>query len=299
VSVSQAIPGSEPPFDDSRRLTGANPYFVGCGAAMEALGPRAQDPEALRTWRMCVNAMRVLLCWPPAEAQARSHASGATLAFSAPVDQLFAATELNEWAWCVAAGYGGFHAPGHPAAFDEVRALDTLRRFASAEARPDVIALLDAAAGRDVPTLLDDDALTVGLGARGITYPLDALPASPDALPWSTLGVIPAALVTGSNGKTTTVRLIAAMLRAHGLRTAHSCTDGLFVGDTAQIERLEAGDYSGPAGARLLLRRNDVEAAVLETARGGLLRRGLALAKADVAVVTNISEDHFGEYGVQ
>ena len=296
--MSPALPASEPPFDDSRRLTGANPYFAGCGAAMEALGPRAQDPEALRRWRTCVNAMRVLLCWPPAEALARAHASGATLAFPAPADLLYAATELNEWAWCVAAGYAGFHAPGHPAAFDEVRAMDTLRHFAAAEARPDVIALLDAAAAHGVPTLLDDDALTVGLGVHGVTYPLDALPPSPDTVPWPTLGRIPAALVTGSNGKTTTVRLIAAMLRAHGLRTAHSCTDGLFVGDTAQIERLEAGDYSGPTGARQLLRRTDVEAAVLETARGGLLRRGLALAKADVAVVTNISEDHFGEYGV-
>lgn len=296
--MSPALSASEPPFDDSRRLTGANPYFAGCGAAMEALGPRARDPEALRTWRTCVEAMRVLFGWPPAEALARAHASGATLAFPAPVDQLFAATELNEWAWCVAAGYDRFHAPGHPAAFDEARAEDTLRRFAAAEARPDVIALLDAAAAHGVPTLLDDDALSIGLGVHGVTYALDALPTTPDAVSWPRLGTIPAALVTGSNGKTTTVRLIAAMLRAHGLRTAHSCTDGLFVGDTAHIERLEAGDYSGPAGARQLLRRADVEAAVLETARGGLLRRGLALAQADVAVVTNLSEDHFGEYGV-
>ena len=136
----------------------------------------------------------------------------------------------------------------------------------------------------------------------GSTWPIDALP-SIDDVPWSVLGAIPTAVVTGSNGKTTTVRLIAAMLRAQGLRTAHSCTDGLFVGGGAadravEVERLESGDYSGPTGARQLLRRTDVQAAVLETARGGLLRRGLALADVDVAVVTNISADHFGEYGV-
>ncbi len=296
--MPQAIPDSEPPFDDSRRLTGPNPYFAGCGAAMEALGPRARDMTALMSWLTRVQGMRHTLGWPFVAIDGRVHASGASLAFPAPVDHLFTATEINEWAWCAAAGYTDFHAPGHPAAFDDALAEDTLRRFAAAEARPDVVALIDAAAERDVPTLLDDDALSVGLGMRSVTYPLDALPASADELPWPTLGAIPAALVTGSNGKTTTVRLIAAMLRAHGLRTAHSCTDGLFVGDTAHIERLEAGDYSGPAGARQLLRRTDVEAAVLETARGGLLRRGLALAKADVAVVTNISEDHFGEYGV-
>jgi UDP-N-acetylmuramyl tripeptide synthase len=137
------------------------------------------------------------------------------------------------------------------------------------------------------------------LGEHSRTWPLSALPSS-DAVPWPLLGRIPTALVTGSNGKTTTVRTLAAILRAHALRTAHSCTDGLFVGDggSEHLERLESGDYSGPAGARQLLRRTDVEAAVLETARGGMLRRGLALAEADVAVVTNISADHFGEYGI-
>ena len=59
------------------------------------------------------------------------------------------------------------------------------------------------------------------------------------------------------------------------------------------------GDYSGPAGARVVLRRSDVTLAVLETARGGILRRGLAVARADVAVVTNVSADHFGEYGIE
>jgi UDP-N-acetylmuramyl tripeptide synthase len=68
----------------------------------------------------------------------------------------------------------------------------------------------------------------------------------------------------------------------------------VFVGDSA----LETGDYSGPAGARRVLREPSVEAALLETARGGILRRGLAVTSADVAVVTNVSADHFGEYGI-
>ena len=63
-------------------------------------------------------------------------------------------------------------------------------------------------------------------------------------------------------------------------------------------ERVGEGDFSGPAGARVVLRDGRVEAAVLETARGGILRRGLAVDRADVAVVTNISADHFGEYGI-
>ena len=68
----------------------------------------------------------------------------------------------------------------------------------------------------------------------------------------------------------------------------------MFIGE----ETLAAGDYSGPAGARLVMRDRRTEAAILEAARGGILRRGLAVSHADVALVTNISSDHFGEYGI-
>jgi len=108
------------------------------------------------------------------------------------------------------------------------------------------------------------------------------------------VGNIPVALVTGSNGKTTTVRLLAACARRHGWQTAFSCTDGVFIGS----EPVATGDYSGPSGARLALRDARTQAAILETARGGILRRGIAVSGADVAVVTNVSSDHFGEYGI-
>ena len=105
---------------------------------------------------------------------------------------------------------------------------------------------------------------------------------------------MPTALVTGTNGKTTVVRLLAACAAAAGRTTGYCCTDGVFVAG----EALGTGDYSGPAGARRVLRDARVQTAVLETARGGILRRGLAVARADVAVITSIAADHFGEYGV-
>ncbi len=105
---------------------------------------------------------------------------------------------------------------------------------------------------------------------------------------------MPTAIVTGTNGKTTVVRLLAACATATGRTTGYSCTDGVFIAG----EALGTGDYSGPAGARRVLRDARVGAAVLETARGGILRRGLAVSRADVAVITSIAADHFGEYGV-
>ena len=102
------------------------------------------------------------------------------------------------------------------------------------------------------------------------------------------------ALVTGSNGKTTTTRLLAAMTRAAGCPTGWSCTDGVFLDG----HRLERGDWSGPGGAQRVVREPGVRCAVLETARGGILRRGLGVTGAQVAVVTNVQADHFGEYGI-
>jgi cyanophycin synthetase len=105
---------------------------------------------------------------------------------------------------------------------------------------------------------------------------------------------IPIVSVTGTNGKTTTVRMIAHVLRQAGLRTGMSCTDGVFIGGRCVLE----ADASGPRSAEMVLDDTTVEAAVLETARGGILRRGLGYDKADVAVITNISADHLGEDGI-
>ncbi|KKM09315.1 cyanophycin synthetase [Clostridiales bacterium PH28_bin88] len=107
---------------------------------------------------------------------------------------------------------------------------------------------------------------------------------------------IPIICVTGTNGKTTTTRLVADMLRRQGLVVGMATTDGIHIGDRCLVK---GGDTTGPWSARAVLRDPAVEAAVLETARGGLLREGLAFDRADVAVVTNIAEDHLGQGGVE
>ncbi len=105
---------------------------------------------------------------------------------------------------------------------------------------------------------------------------------------------IPVLSVTGTNGKTTTVRLIGALLRQAGMRVGMACTDGVYIGG----ELVYAGDASGPRSAETVLDDPTVEAAVLETARGGIVRRGLGYDQADVAVVTNITADHLGDDGI-
>ena len=289
----------DPPLTDSRRLTGSNVYFNGTGAALETAGI-AVDASLIDGWRARIAAARTALGWTDGPIIARTHASGASLAFTAPLDQLYAATEVNEWAWLAtldasapAPQYDHFLAPGHAAVWNQDIALPTLRALAVAEARPALVALIEQAQTRGLIWLLDEDALTLGEGIGSRIWLLDALPASTD-IRWHELHDIPVALVTGSNGKTTTVRLLAAMARAHGWRSGHSCSDGLFVDGVP----IDTGDFSGPMGARRVLREPDVEAAILETARGGILRRGLAVQHAQVAIITNITADHYGEYGI-
>jgi cyanophycin synthetase len=102
---------------------------------------------------------------------------------------------------------------------------------------------------------------------------------------------IPVIAVTGTNGKTTTVRLIANILENNQLRVGMTCTDGVFVNGQC----IDTGDCSGPKSARNVLFHPDVDAAVLETARGGMLREGLGFDHCQVAVVTNIGRgDHLG-----
>jgi cyanophycin synthetase len=105
---------------------------------------------------------------------------------------------------------------------------------------------------------------------------------------------IPVVQVTGTNGKTTTVRLLAHLARTAGRRVAYTSTDGVYLDGRL----VEAGDYSGFGGAALALAQPGVEVAVLETARGGILLRGIGVLHNDVSVVTNVSEDHLGLQGI-
>ena len=118
-----------------------------------------------------------------------------------------------------------------------------------------------------------------------------ARPSSPRSSPTATTAASPSCAVTGVNGKTTTTRFIAHILQGTGRRVGMTCTDGIYIDD----RRIDSGDCSGPQTAAHVLMNPAVDAAVLETARGGMLRAGLGFDRCDVAVVTNIGEgDHLG-----
>ncbi len=107
-------------------------------------------------------------------------------------------------------------------------------------------------------------------------------------------GRIPIIAITGTNGKTTTSRLMAHMAKMSGYRVGYTTSDGVYI----QNRLLMTGDCTGPASAEFVLKDPTVNFAVLECARGGLLRAGLGFKKCDVAIVTNVSADHLGLKGI-
>ena len=108
--------------------------------------------------------------------------------------------------------------------------------------------------------------------------------------PKAITNAIPIIAITGSNGKTTTTRLIAHIIKNHGYKIGFTTSNGIYINDTMISE----GDTTGPISAKTILENPEVEYAVLETARGGILRSGLGFKHCDLAVVNNIQEDHLG-----
>ena len=137
-------------------------------------------------------------------------------------------------------------------------------------------------------------------GFRMHTHPTEGLPrqvgrAVVDLLfPHGTPARVPIVAVTGTNGKTTTTRMVAHILQTSGQTVGLTTSDGIYVGGI----QIAAGDMAGPDSARMILKNPRVDVAVLETARGGILRSGLGFDRCNVAVVTNVTGDHLGMKGV-
>lgn len=273
---------------DSRRLTGPNRLLMGPGAVVEVRLDDAVAERAITAWRSHARRLLDGMGWDDARFAERRFEGGASLAFDAPIDALYGACELAEAAWHAA----GRELSGEPPR-DEAEVLAEVRAVIDAERNPRWIALLEAADAHGVACLGDDDHVSVGMGVGSRTWPTDALP-EPEDVDWSAIHDVPTAMITGTNGKSTTARMLIAIAAAAGRTPGISSTDWIRVGD----EVLDEGDWSGPGGARAVLRDPRTQVGILETARGGMLRRGVALERTEVSAVLNVAEDHLGEWGI-
>jgi cyanophycin synthetase len=267
-------------LQDCRRLTGPNLHLAEPGAIAEVTFAENEDRDAaLARWRERATRALTALAWP-VHLATRVHAHGADLVFAAPVDALYLAADVQEWAASPATDLETSSPSGRPSS-----PASTPPRAPPSSPPP------PPATSRSSSTTTACRSATAAAPRPG-SRDSCSRPRTPSTGRPSRR--IPVALITGTNGKTTTARMLARIARAAGLVPGNTSTDGMTVGDRL----IEEGDWTGPGAARIVLRHPEVDLAVLEVARGGILRRGLAVDRCGAAAVTNVSADHLGEYGV-
>jgi len=297
-------------LDEVRRLTGPNLLSDEAGAIADVFFDSEDAMSVVQCWQKhierCQSSLGDEARWPYTT-YARLYVGGASVSISAPMDLLYSACDLLELAWelCVeemcsqalsleqpyAQKQGYIGQPSSP--IDQQGRLAELKHTILAEKKPDLITIINLAQLHNVTCLADDEVISLGMGSSLQVWPIDELPDIAD-IDWRRYQKVPLALITGTNGKSTSVRLAAEIAKAAGLSAGITSTDFIKVGDTV----IDKGDYSGPGGARMLLRDKRTEIAFLEVARGGLLRRGLPVSIADACLVTNAASDHLGQYGI-
>ncbi len=275
-------------LDDSRRITGPGMIWDRRGALVDILVVGFNKADVVTVWEGEVARVLSALGWTDSRTAHRIFENGVTLLISAPADLLYSAVFVIETAWHLAACR---LLEQEPEDFGKLTA--DLKEVIALEENPALIRLQEAADARNIDILSDDDFVSLGHGKGSEAWGVNDIP-DPSAIDWDRLHNLPVALITGTNGKSTSVRLATAIGEAAGLVAGSTSTDYVKLGNDV----LDYGDYSGPGGARMLLRDKRLEIAFLETARGGILRRGLPLFQARAALVTNIAADHLGQYGV-
>ena len=273
---------------DTRRITGPSLFTDVSGAMLDIDIPNFRHDDFLQVWGQTVQYVLNGVGWSKELTKTRCYNDGISLFISAPIDALYAACAVNEIVFDLTLSVlNGGELFLNPDKYAE------LKKEIADELNPDLIELNNAAESRNVRFLQSDDIVSVGTGTGSHQFSVDTIPTS-DSIDWENVHDVRVVLITGTNGKSTTVRLLESMMTQAGIKTGASSTDGIRV----NMVTVEAGDYSGPEGARATLRNNEVETAILEVARGGMLRRGLPVMNAQAAIITNVAEDHFGDYGV-
>lgn len=271
----------------STRLFGANIFFDNSGAVIDVPAIENQD-QIVQIWLNEVNRILPNLGWEPNYLTGyKKYSRGIRFAISAPFDLLWAATDLLEYLWsCVRHTYE----LGVDINLDD--AMSTMQPIIERHTNLEYREVYLKAKSLKLNVFEDGKRVTIGSGKFSYTVERNKL--SFAHIPWDAIREIPTVMVTGTNGKTTTVRLTRFIAKQSGAVVGYCSSDWIMIGD----EVVETGDLSGPSGNQGVMMHPAVEIAVLEVARGGLLRRGILTNFIQGATVTNISEDHLGEDGV-
>ncbi|WP_440682978.1 Mur ligase family protein [Cysteiniphilum halobium] len=278
----------EIPEGYSRRLVGPNLFFNETGVVLD-IPLKMHQQVLIKLWQKNCDRLLPLLGFSEYKLAHKAYSEGLRLACTAPCDILLASCDVIDYTW-QAACYEFLHQK--ILALDKtqkIRLLQTIKQEQNLAYR----ILYANAKAHGLNIFREKDHAYVGSGIG--RYKLSLLTDDYLSLPWQDIYDIPQVIVTGTNGKTTTVRLTNFICQHAGKISGYASTDWVAING----EIIDRGDYSGPTGHQFVLTNPDVEVAVLESARGGLLKRGLIETQVSAATVTNVSYDHMGEDGVE
>ena len=190
----------KPELTDSRRLTGANLFWEHPSAIIDAESDGPVD-ELIKAWELAAGQLLDSVGHSGEQTCYRAWQGGVSLLISAPIDVLYSMCELNEAAWDMA-----MHACGWGDSPDLSELVPRLNRLFDEERNPPLLALQQTAQEHGVPFLWDDDEVSIGYGKTTLAWPPGNLP-RPDEIDWGAIDSIPVAMVTGTNGKSTTCLL--------------------------------------------------------------------------------------------
>lgn len=270
-----------------RVLAGTNVFFSDVGAIAELHTKDSRLADFAHDYEAIVRKILNELEWDDVPLHCRIYSRGVILAFPTEFDLTYAGCKILSVGFDIA--IAKYNATPE---LDFAEELDYLSYVIRQERYLTLRNVYREAKNRDLNIYLDDKLISIGSGKGAYTANIDEI--GFDDVPWDNISEIPSVMVTGTNGKTTTVRLTSFISQHAGKVVGYCSTDWVMING----EVVSEGDLSGPNGNRTVMTNPNVDVAVLEVARGGIVKRGLATSHVSSAVVMNVSEDHLGVNGI-
>ena len=272
----------------SSRLLGQSRFFDRAGAVID-IEWTENNQQIAATFAEELNKLLAKLPVKEYEVKTLVFSNGFNVALSYPYDLLMVACEILDWVWADITDLFDLERP--------VNLQRSVRRFKKIIAENQKLILrkiYNKAIEQKVNFFVNKDVIVLGSGVYQFKAKLNKILKLGD-IPWKKIKDIPMVLITGTNGKTTTTRLTEFICRKSGLKSGYCSTDWVMINGKLVSE----GDLSGPSGHQFVLSSPKVEVAILEVARGGMIKRGLLPNYAKAATVTNIAYDHIGQNGIE
>lgn len=270
-----------------RVLAGTNMFFSGVGAILEYGTRNSRKSDLAQAYEVELRKVLDSLGWDDVPIYKRIYSRGFIFAIPTEFDLTVAGRKILGIVFdMVVAKFNQEEIPD----FDEE--VDYLDYVISRERYKTLRNIYDEAKRRLFNVYLNDGVISIGSGKGAFIANIDEI--SFDDVPWDSIYEIPSVLVTGTNGKTTTVRLTSFISQHAGKTVGYCSTDWVMING----EVVSEGDLSGPNGNRTVMTNPAVDVAVLEVARGGMVKRGLATSNVSGAVVVNVTADHLGVNGI-